>query len=393
MALPAAALAAVLVLAVSSTALAAALPPRIGDRGSVFDPSKFDPAWPIAREFAKAGVEGGIPPRSAVPVRARLKPGDDIQAAVDRAGPGGAVLLAPGLHRRTQPIRMKSGVVLRGSGRDSAIIEYDCTTGGQVGQAVLFKDCEGAGLEDLALRHAKVFAMDPAAYVGKYQNFPDLPTGNYAAIEILGKGTRNCWVQSCAILCSASRPLRIHGGPSHVTLRDNLTDRSLHKGGQGSGYYEVVGAAYVLLYNETIQNIRHICLDATCDYTVLVHCQVGVDINWHCIPPMRNTLVESVVSRVRPGHPWPPLCHYRDPSGPDNYIYKFDAESDKGNCDTSPDPSRVFTLRTNWDEKPWVYPVDRPAPRTGTLYPVTGVHRPPSAEAPRPSQPRGAPSM
>jgi hypothetical protein len=35
------------------------------------------------REWARAGVEGGIPLRRSLPIKKRLKPGDDLQAAMN----------------------------------------------------------------------------------------------------------------------------------------------------------------------------------------------------------------------------------------------------------------------------------------------------------------------
>jgi len=348
----------------------AAAAPRIGDPGSVFDPAKFDARYPDAKEWAKAGVEGGIPFRQQTPVVARLKPGDDIHAAVQKAG-AGVVLLAPGVHPLVKEIVMKSKVILRGEDREKTILEYGTGDKNQR-LVVLFKKAERAGLEDVTLRHKHIAQMDPSVYLGKYANHPDFIQNNDAAVEMIG--AKNCWVQNCQILFSISRPVRIWGNSTHITMRDNVVDKSLHKGGKGAGYYEVVGGTYVLLYNERVTNIRHICLDGTIDYTVLVHVVHGVDINWHCIPPMAKSLVERCeFIQQENRHTWGQWSHYRDAVDPSNRIYQ---------CKPTYDDGAVYFV--NWPGEgkeakgdPFIKKLDQPPPKSGTLYPVTGVHRPP----------------
>jgi hypothetical protein len=68
--------------------------PRLGDPGWTFDESRFDPRFPAMREWARAGVEGGIPLRRSLPIKKRLQPGDDLQAAINAvATQGGGVIL------------------------------------------------------------------------------------------------------------------------------------------------------------------------------------------------------------------------------------------------------------------------------------------------------------
>ena len=56
---------------------------RVGDAGAVPDPAKFDPKYPDMKEWASAGVRGGIPARAAGKVIKKVKPGENVQAAVD----------------------------------------------------------------------------------------------------------------------------------------------------------------------------------------------------------------------------------------------------------------------------------------------------------------------
>ena len=98
--------------------------PRIGDAGSVFDAGKYDGRFPDMKEWAKAGVEGGIPPRSESLVAARVKPGESIQEALDRDS-SGVVLVLNGIHTVKRTINVPSNVIVRGETRDGTILETD----------------------------------------------------------------------------------------------------------------------------------------------------------------------------------------------------------------------------------------------------------------------------
>jgi hypothetical protein len=102
------------------TQAAAAAAPRHGDTGWEPDEARLDPRFPAMREWARAGVRGGIPARDATPVVARVAPGEDVPAALAlaAAGGGGVVLLLAGDHELTTPWHLPSGVILRGESRD-----------------------------------------------------------------------------------------------------------------------------------------------------------------------------------------------------------------------------------------------------------------------------------
>jgi hypothetical protein len=94
---------------------------------------KTTPAGDRIADFSHAGYMGGGVALPTVPVKRTVKPtgGEDdtaaIQAAIDevaalpqKGGFRGAVLLAPGVYRCSQPLQISaSGVVLRGSGNEA----------------------------------------------------------------------------------------------------------------------------------------------------------------------------------------------------------------------------------------------------------------------------------
>ncbi|MBC8155829.1 MAG: right-handed parallel beta-helix repeat-containing protein, partial [Bacteroidetes bacterium] len=143
-------------------------PRQPGDAGWLADESRFDPRFPDMKEWAKAGVEGGIPVRSQTPVRQRLAPGQALQPAIDAvaAAGGGVLLLAKGDYPIRQPIILKTGVILRGQSRDSTRLlvllkaNFFRYNNGQSATAFSATDAERIGVENLTIKYAAV-AFDP----------------------------------------------------------------------------------------------------------------------------------------------------------------------------------------------------------------------------------------
>ena len=106
-------------------AVSFAADPRVGDAGAKPDPARFDPAWPHMKEWAEAGVAGGIPARKSLKIVKSLKPGDAIQTALDETGKsaeGGVVQLAAGTYEVAKAINVPSNVVLRGENKEMVVI-------------------------------------------------------------------------------------------------------------------------------------------------------------------------------------------------------------------------------------------------------------------------------
>lgn len=404
-------------LVVASGALFAAglsIPfPRVGDPGSVFDPGRFDPRFPEMREWAKAGVRGGIPPRESLPVAARLAPGDDLQAAVDGAAAkgGGVVLLAPGRHRLTERLDMRSSVVLRGEDREGSIVEVAIRTDFHAPSEILgirFYRIHHAALEDLTVLHPDVERMDPesyAAYDNEQGGVKDLYVGH-----LYVRGSEECWVDGCRLLCAGSDPV-IVTGCRHVTLRDNVVDRSFNKGGRRNGYYLVMASDYVLCSNETVTGLRHFAIQEDCRYCVFLNSYLEVDLNFHAKSGEHN-LVEGCEIRLPRRHLWWPIAHgppRYPPPGKGNILYRLTAQDRDGGRRLSVhvdpetggkvrvlcEPDAAYSVKESFVDPPFVHRLDAPPPRYGTFYPVTGRARP-AAELARlhgtvRARPNGAP--
>src|SRR3954462_5481109 len=149
----------------AGSAFAAAV--RVGDPDSKPDAAKFDENYIDMKEWAEAGVRGGIPKRESLKIVKTLKAGDDIQAAIDDAGKsGGVVLLSPGVYPIKKCLQLRNGVVLRGQNKDGVVLENTMRASRLTDAdfTVRFPAIKHAGLEDLTMRHAEVAKIGLAAY-------------------------------------------------------------------------------------------------------------------------------------------------------------------------------------------------------------------------------------
>lgn len=297
---------------------ALAQPARVGDGGWTFDERRFDPRFPAMREWAKAGVEGGIPARSATPVRATLRPGDDLQPAIDRvaAGGGGVVLLTAGDFPIRQPVALKSGVILRGESREGTRLlvllkaPFFRFNGGKSAVAFAATDAERVGVENLTMEYAAVdFPPNDRAEANADWS-PDVfhrperrDTTVYVSLLIFTR-CRNSWVDGCNLLRAGAHPLGL-AQCQHLTLRDNRIDQAyIKQDSRHGGYYGVWGSSYCLFFNESVSRIRHFALMLPgCRYNVVLNCHFEVDVNFHDRDDGDN-LVEGCRIETPVWHSW-----------------------------------------------------------------------------------------
>lgn len=369
--------------------------PRVGDAGSAADPSKFDPNYPDMKDWAIAGVRGGIPPREAGKVLKTLKPGDDVQAALDdaeRQG-GGVVVLSAGTYPVGKRIDMRSNVVLRGEARDASVLECTMRSAKPSEQfvTVRFDGTRKAGLEDLTVRHAEVAKLGLAAYheskAGPKNNPNNVSDLHVGGVEL--ERVEDCWVDGCAIVHSGSHPF--DGQGAHFTLRDTLIDGAFNKGpefgpgGSGNVYFAFKRG---LVYNVTIRNVRH-CLvmrdtlaGGDCKYNAVVDCNFEGDVNFHGNRKDEgHNLFEGTLVHAPLFHGWPAWSYWkRTEIGEANLVYKSIGWGGMtGDTFSSTDPAKVYTY-TGLRDPNNLGEHDKPAPKAGTLYAVTG-RRPTAIEA------------
>ncbi len=393
-------------LLLAITALLTALPTvaaalgaelRVGDSGSVPDPARFDDAYPDMKEWAAAGVRGGIPARGELKVIQTLKPGDDIQAAIDKAGPaGGVVLLSAGTYPVERRLTLRDNVVLRGESREAAVLECRMTAAhsGDDAVTVWVGGARHAGLEDLTIQHQAVAKLGLAAYQEKVAGAVNDPKGatNLFVGGVQFQKAQDCWVDRCNIVHSGTRPLIAQG--AYLTIRDTLIDGALNKGegadpgGSGTASFPCDRG---LIYNCAFKHLRHGMLmhgslsGAPCRYNVILDCNVEGDIDFHGNRQDEgHNLFEGALAHAPRWHGWPAWSYWRRADiGPDNLVYKSIGWGGPGKDPfASTDPEKVYTYTGIRDPND-LPALDKAPPRAGTLYAVTGA-RPTRPDAYRP---------
>ena len=381
---------------------------RPGDPDCKPDAGKFDPNYPDMKEWASAGVRGGIPLRDTLKVVKTLKPGDDLQAAIDAAAkefantistrsPEGerpvVVLLTAGTYSVKKAIELRTGVVLRGQNKEMAVIEnaMRSTKLSPGAFTVRLDKIRLAGIEDITLRHEEVARLGLAVYAervaGPKNNPNDVKDLHVGGVEM--DDSEDCWVDNVNILHSGSHPLDAAG--RRMTVRDVLIDGAFNKGeegspaGSGNVYFSVTGG---LFYNNTVKNTRH-CLvirdtlsGGDCKYNVILDCNFQGDVNYHGNrKDSGRNLFEGVLVRSLTSHGWPAWAYWkREEIGLGNLAYKSigwgGSNADKFE---STKPDVVYTF-TGIRDPNILTPLEKPVPKSGTLYAVTAT-RPTKLEA------------
>jgi len=363
-------------LAATVTVTAREAPVRIGDPGSEPDPSRFDERFPEMAEWARAGVEGGVPHLQRIV--GAVAPGDDLPAAVAEADVSasepGVLILKPGEYPIDGVLRMKPGLILRGLDRAECVIAStlnETRSPYGVGERHAIEMAARSGLEDLTVLNSVVRDIDESTYLGSYKN----PGAPMSGLVRFGGKADNAWLQGCALTHAGSNPISISA--NHLTIRDCLIDKAYNKGGKGHGYLELGGGAHhVLFYNCEIHNIRHVSIMWKSKYVVIYRCRLSVDINYHDGLPAKQ-LVEKTTIRRRGGHHWSPISFGWPPwqdvgPGPRCFLWDNDFDGDGSGDDN------VWVLRDTSagyenmaTKKPMFLDFGEP-PAHGTLYAVTG---------------------
>jgi hypothetical protein len=369
-------------LLVGTLALPGAESPRVGDAGSVYDPGRFDAAWPAAETWATAGVRGGIPARNATPLFRRIGPEDDLRAAIAAyaatidpeaaiVGPRGVILLSPGRYPVEECLDLHPGLILRGEDPERTILEVRMRRASRWVSEVVgvrMRNCRCAALEDLTILHPAVEAMAPAAYrdlANDQGGIDDLKVGHVFICL-----SEDCWIQNCRLLYAGTDPLIVNNS-RHITLRDNQVRWCFNKGGGGNGYYLIHKSHHVLCFNEFVEGIRHFTIQTHSSWNAVIDCYLIGDLNFHYRDGGHNLIEGCAIRRPR-GHHWGPIACWQAPRGDENLLWNVEV-GDRFCKGCPADPAAVHRISTGPEDlEVLVYPLPQPVPRSGTLYPVTG---------------------
>jgi hypothetical protein len=321
-------------------------PVQIGDPGWEWDPNRADPAYPAMQEWAKAGVEGGIPLRADLPIRWVLGPNESLQMAIDAVKKmgGGVIFLKKGIYELKQPIQVLSGVILRGEDKKGVEIRVYLKAPffkNQVGKepltAISVTDAEKVGFEDLTIRYAAADfepydRSDPnGAWDRRIYHGPETRDTNLYVNLLIFWRSRNCWVDNCQFLWAGAHPLGAFRS-EHLTFRNNFIDRAyIKQDSHHGGYYGCWGSKYCLFFNEKVSRIRHFALmNEGCKYNVVYACQFEVDVNFHSKDDGHN-LVEACSIKTPNWHSWDAIAKgtpdKHGPPGPGNLLFNNIAQS------------------------------------------------------------------
>lgn len=309
---------------------------KYGDAGWMIDSTMLDARFPAMAEWAKAGVEGGIPDSMETKIAMKITPKVNLQKAIDKvAKKGGVLLLLPGEYTIHEPINLRSGVILRGASKNSVLLNikihgYFWRTKNQKRTgAILLHGIENAGIENLMVKYtAANFEpndrnTDTAAWTIDVFHKPEMRDTTLFVESVWIHQSRNCWVQNCNILWSGSDPIRITLS-DHITCRRNFIDRCYNKNDGGMGYYNISNSRYVLICNEKIRRIRHLAIQNFSKYNVIIDNDLEVDINFHDGDAGYN-LVQNNQGKIPTWHSWEPISvgvpKQHLPPGKGNILY------------------------------------------------------------------------
>jgi|GEM_PF-567665 len=370
---------------------AAAVQARIGDPGWRFDEARYDPRFPAMREWAKAGVEGGIPLRKDTPPSRTVRPGDDLQRQIDELAErgGGVLLLRRGDYYLRKTLLLRSRVVLRGESRDSTRLLVDM-------KAPFFKrnnirpltaieanQVERVGVENLTIRYVAVpfEPVDKAEFTADWTpevfHRPETRDTTLFVSLLIFDRCRNNWVDGCNLLWAGAHPLGLRLC-QHMTLRGNRVDRAyIKQDSMHGGYYGVWGSSYCLFYEEDVRRIRHFALMLPgCRYNVVLDCHFEVDVNFHDQDDGDN-LVERCRIQTPVWHSWDAIGigakGKHQPPGRGNLLFANEVVS-KGlpgynRKDGEPGQNRIYTVTSAFGT-PNVSLLSSQPPAHGTLYAV-----------------------
>jgi len=349
--------------------------------------------YPAMKEWAKAGVRGGLGTAADLPVVARVAPGADLQAALDAAATqgGGVIVLAAGDYPLSSTLNLRSGVVLRGpvgAGARLVLRMRGAFTRERLDENRLSTWATGllghrvsrAGLENLTVVYDPALPPPPTLRTHRdaFINDPEGRTDLYV-VSVRFSGSEDCWMTGSQILHSGSHPLMIEAS-KHLTVADTVIDGAHNKGGAGNGYLNVTRSSHTLLDRLHVRDLRHLSIqnsdaDHPCRYNVVVNSRLEVDINYHNGDAGDN-LVQDCVIAVPTWHWWGPIAAgvpgQHRPPGPRNLIFRCEATrtfpDPARNLHEARAPDRVYRVRDHFDKGVRLVLDHGPAPVGGTLY-------------------------
>lgn len=338
--------------------------------------------------WAQSGAAGALP--TDWPVHVILKPSDDLQAAIDAAPEEGVIIaLSPGDYVLTQTLRLRSGVLLRGTGPRSTVLQLqlrgskpaadksddsaNLTTG------VLLDSVKNAGLTNLTVAFGESLPAppDPRTSHFAYRDDPD-GRSDLHVVAVRLANADDCWLTNCVIRNSGTNPLVI-ASSRHITV-SGVEVTGTYNRGPRSGRVELAGSEYVLLEDVSVRDVGYFLVHAgpagqACRYNVIANSRIEVDVRFHDAGTSNNLLQNTVIA-VPSWHNRPAISQGRAddgelPPGPGNLFYLCtitrNFSSGGRSFSLADNPTRVYRVLEQYSNNTSVADAG-PAPDTGALW-------------------------
>jgi len=294
------------------------------------------------KEIEKEAREAG---RKGIPWRGHyktIKPGSNalnthkkIQDAINSTPWGRAVVLSAQDFKINKPIRMKSGVALRGStsnGKQTTIIDTRTKGNNDSASALVYfgkfsdkEKIQDAGIERLTL---KTNLGKPPTGWNTFKNYRN--NNKLKLVDIAGNKN---WLENVRLIYAADNPVTIQG--NNNVILNTTVNGSWNKGG-GRGYFIVTGLNNLIAGNK-FDNIRHVVIQrrsssrAFSRGNVFARNTFHVDINFHNGDGGRNLIVSNSFEVPR-WHRWGDLAFgvrgQHQAPGKNNFLIKNTTRQD-----------------------------------------------------------------
>ncbi|WP_077342300.1 hypothetical protein [Pseudocolwellia agarivorans] len=377
---------------------------RTGDPNWVYDSSKNDPAFSAMQQWKNAGVQGGIPCKESVPQADIVWPTNTIQGILNLVDEPADkkpvhILIKSGTYYITEPIKMKTGVVLRGESKTNTKIivrlKHKFERNDRKRFAFIFENVENSGIENLTIKYEVKDAngtyqpLDRNNYTENYTTVPGeawpwindvkVKASNpnkknpiadddlYVGFMLFTGNTKNSWVQDTRLLEAGTDPIAAYPNTRNLTFRHNDIYRCYNKGGEGNCYYDIRGK-YILVAKERVRKIRHVAVQKGARFNVLYKNNFEVDVNFHDADLGYN-LIEGNSIKLPHVHFWNNIstgaAAQHQPPGPNNTTYKNSTDHKRAGKNNVPWWGSVYKVIT-FDDVNQV----SATPAHGTLYPM-----------------------
>lgn len=355
----------------------------LGGDDICFDEGLYDPSYPMMKEWAKAGVEGGIPSHDKTEVKYIVSPSDDFVSILCKVSDkgGGVILLKKGDYLLKQTLNIPSNVIIRGENREETRIlvdmhGYHFSTGKPTSSALCMDKVERSGIENMTIKYVTP-DFEPRDKQHVYDSWEkeifhvqEKRDTTLFVDMVLIVNSRNCWVDNCQILWSGNDAIRIVNS-EHITCRGNYIDRSYNKCDGGMGYYNIIGSKYILSCYEKVRRIRHYAIHLGSKYCVAINNDFEIDVNFHDGDEGYN-LIENNRIIIPVWHSW--HCFQRGasnlhkPAGKWNILYN-NITYHKLNGSEYSERNKVYLMNTEFGGKT-VLETNLQSPKGNTFYPV-----------------------